>query len=93
MMAFVLKEIMGSNQFRSTVKSDKLHEQIGSRIFFHNGIIERWIKITDFDVVSKAMNKFTREEKQMASKDLSTYTENVFMMETCLTFMCTMETF
>ena len=36
MMAFVDKQIMGSNQFRSMVKSDELYEQIGSRIFFHN---------------------------------------------------------
>ena len=26
------------------------------------------------------MNKFTREEKEMAGKDLSTYTENIFII-------------
>ena len=50
------------------VKPDELHEQIGGRIFFHDRIIERWIKITDFDVVSKEMNKFSGEEKEMALK-------------------------
>ena len=80
MMVFVHKEIMCSNQFRSMVKSDELHEQIGSRIFFHDRIIERWIKITDFGVVSKAMNKFIREEKEIALKDPSTYTENIFII-------------
>ena len=80
MMAFVHKEIMDSNQFKSMVKPDELHEQIGAGIFFHDRIIERWIKITDFDVVSKEMNKFSREEKEMALKDLSTYTENIFII-------------
>ena len=62
------------------VKPNEVHEQIGAGIFFHNRIIKRWIKITDFDVVSKEMNKFSREEKEMALKDLSMYTENIFII-------------
>ena len=80
MMAFVHKEIMDSNHSKSMVKPNELHEQIGARIFFHDRIIERWIKITDFDVVSKEMNKFSRQEKEMALKDLSTYMENIFII-------------
>ena len=80
MVAFVHKEIMDSYQFKSMVKPDELHEQIGARIFFHDRIIERWIQITDFDVISKEMNKFSREEIEMALKDLSVYMENIFII-------------
>ena len=34
MMAFIHEEILSSTQFKHLVKSDELHEQIGSRIQF-----------------------------------------------------------
>ena len=80
MTAFIHKEIMSSTQFKHLVKSDELHEQIGSRIFFHDQIIESWIKVTDFNVVSKEMNGFTSEEKDITLKDLSTHNENIFII-------------
>ena len=53
MMAFINSEILPKGCFLDDVD---LHQRVGSYVFFHDRLIERWMCDVDIDVVSEAFS-------------------------------------
>ena len=74
MMAFINSEILPKDCF---LDDDNLHEHVGSYIFFHDRLIERWMCDIDIDVVSEAFSMrgadssiYARECKKFRKKNI-----------------------
>ena len=72
MMAFINSEILPKDCFLDDVD---LHERVGSYVFFHDRLIERWMCDIDIDVVSEAFSMqgadsplYARECKEFRKK-------------------------
>ena len=74
MMAFINSEILPKDCFLDDVD---LHECVGSYVFFHDRLIERWMCDIDIDVVSEAFSMrgadsplYARECKKFRKKNI-----------------------
>ena len=74
MMAFINSEILPKDCFLDDVD---LHERVGSYVFFHDRLIERWMCDIDIDVVSEAFSMqgadsplYARECKKFRKKNI-----------------------
>ena len=63
MIEFIHKKIMGSSEFQDYMNrnSFSLHEQTGTRVFFHDCLIERWRHTIEFDIVTSKSETVTKE--------------------------------
>ena len=51
MVSFVHKEILNHWQFKKHVDSSSIHSVIGNNVFFHDRLIERWLRMCTFEVI------------------------------------------
>ena len=80
MISFIHKEIKDTSEFRRNVDEEFVQSFIGTHIFFYNRSIERWLRMSDFDVVSKSMEHLSSEAPLDTIRDLYSYLENVFVI-------------
>ena len=52
MVSFVHKEILNHWQFKKHVDLSSIHSVIGSNVFFHDRLIERWLRMCTFEVIA-----------------------------------------
>ena len=56
-MSFIHEEIL-SDPMLEKIDDSFVHERIGTGIFFHDRVIERWRREIEFDIVSGLFNDY-----------------------------------
>ena len=80
MMSFIHKEIMTCGDFKRFVNESELHDIIGTKIFFHDSIIERWRRLIEFDVILEKLEGFRDRERPSTIENLRSYKENILVI-------------
>ena len=63
MMSFVHNQIEHVSLFNQLGDFD-IHEHVGSSVFFHDRLLERWMCDIDLDVVSESFSKKSSNAKE-----------------------------
>ena len=80
MMSFIHKEVMTCGDFKRFMNESELHNIIGTKIFFHDRIIERWRRLIELDVILVKLEGFRDCERPSTIENLRSYTENIFII-------------
>ena len=60
MVSVMHKEIMHSREFINNIGEEDIQKFIGTNVFFHDRLIEKWMRMCEYDVVSREFNCFFR---------------------------------
>ena len=66
MVSVMHKEIMHSREFINNIGEEDIQKFMGTNVFFHDRLIEKWMRMCEYDVISREFNclfRFSNEKK------------------------------
>ena len=77
-ISFIHKEIQ--NQWENKKCVTNIHEFIGNHIFFHDRLLERWLKLCSYEIVSSDIGFDLSSDNAMRTEEVLNTLDNVFII-------------